>query len=81
MLYDELISIYKKEYNQVFESKDKDWRQKYDHKNMKDLEYQADKAEKADETDDTDESDEEDEAIPEWVEVSKNAFDAIKRYH
>ena len=37
MLYDELISICKKEYNQTFKSKDKDWRQIHDHKNLKDL--------------------------------------------
>ena len=69
LLYDELTRIYKKEYNQVFKSKDKDWRQKYDYKNLKDLDYQADE---------TDEEDKTDEAIPEWVEVSKNRFDATK---
>ena len=42
MLYDELISIYKKEYNQAFKSKVKDWRQTYDVKNLKDLDYQLD---------------------------------------
>ena len=26
LLYDELISTYKKEYNQIFKSKDKDWK-------------------------------------------------------
>ena len=30
LLYDELVSIYKKEYNQVFESKDKKWKIKFD---------------------------------------------------
>ena len=42
MLYDELISIYKKEYNQAFKSKGKDWRQTYDFKNLKDLDYELD---------------------------------------
>ena len=35
LLYDELISIYKQEYNQVFESKDKEWRLKHDLKTKK----------------------------------------------
>ena len=39
MLYDELVNIYKKEYDQVFNSKDKDWIQKHDYKNLKDLDY------------------------------------------
>ena len=42
MLYDELISICKKEYNQTFKSKDKDWRQIHDHKNLKDLDWKPD---------------------------------------
>ena len=37
-----MINIYKKEYDQVFESKDKGWKQKHDYKNLKDLEYQQD---------------------------------------
>ena len=42
MLYDELISVYKKEYNQTFKNKDEDLRQTYDYKNLKDLDYQTD---------------------------------------
>ena len=42
MLYDELISVYKKEYNQAFKSVDNGWRQKHDHKNLKGLDYQPD---------------------------------------
>ena len=42
LLYYELINMYKKEYNQVFESKDEDW----NYKNLKHLDYQANKAEK-----------------------------------
>ena len=34
--YNELIDIYKKEYNQAFESKDDDWRLKHDYNNLKD---------------------------------------------
>ena len=37
-----LICI-KKEYQQVFESKNENWRKKHDCKNLKDLDYQADK--------------------------------------
>ena len=44
--YYELVNTYKEEYNQVFESKDEDWRKKHDYKNLKDFGYQADKAEK-----------------------------------
>ena len=36
LLYNGLINIYKKEYDQVFESKDKGWKQKHDYKNLKD---------------------------------------------
>ena len=42
MLYDELVSIYKKEYGQTLKNDDKDWRQKHDYKNLKDLDYQPD---------------------------------------
>ena len=42
MLYDELISIYTKEYNHAFKSKDQIWSQKCDYKNLKDLDYQRD---------------------------------------
>ena len=42
MLHDELISIYTKEYNHAFKSKDQIWSQKCDYKNLKDLDYQRD---------------------------------------
>ena len=42
MLYDELISIYTKEYNHAFKSKDQIWSQKCDCKNLKDLDCQRD---------------------------------------
>ena len=45
-LYCEWISVYKKEYEQVFESKDEDWRKKHDYKNRKDFSYQVDKVKK-----------------------------------
>ena len=40
VLYDELIKIYKKEYGQIFKSKDKEWKLKHDYKNLIDLDYQ-----------------------------------------
>ena len=44
LLHDELIRIYKKEYDQVFENKNKKWRLKNDHDNLKDLNYQPDQS-------------------------------------
>ena len=60
LLYDRLIDMYKKEYSQVFESKDEAWRKKHDYKNLKDLNYQADKA-------DEEEKDETDQHLPPWI--------------
>ena len=42
LLYDELISIFLKKYDQVFESKDKKWSLKHNHGGLKDLNYQPD---------------------------------------
>ena len=47
MLYDELIKIYKKEHDQNFKSKDKEWRLKHYCKNLKDLDYQPDQPQKS----------------------------------
>ena len=44
LLYNGLINIYKKEFSQFFESKDKGWKQKYDYKNLNNLEYQPDQS-------------------------------------
>ena len=44
LLHDELIRIYKKEYDQVFENKNKKWRLKNDPDNLKDLNYQTDQS-------------------------------------
>ena len=72
LLYDRLIDIYKKEYYQVFESKDEDWRERHDYKNLKDLEYQADKT-------DEEEKDETDQELPAWIK-SKDEFNELKNY-
>ena len=50
MLYDELISIYKK-YNQFFMSKNEDQRPKDDYKNLRDLDYEADETDEEHEAD------------------------------
>ena len=42
LLYDELFIIYKKKYGQIFESKDKNWRQKDDCKSQKNLNFRLD---------------------------------------
>ena len=42
--------MYKKEYEQVFENKDEDWRKKHDYKSLKDFRYQVDEVNQADVT-------------------------------
>ena len=73
--------MYKKEYNQVFESNDEDWRKKHDYKNLKGLDYQSDKADDQDEEDEIEYEEDETEAeetISERLNVSKNRFDRIR---
>ena len=55
MLYKKCIDMCKKEYEQVFENKDENWRKKYDYKNLKDFSYKVDKVNKADVTEKEDE--------------------------
>ena len=54
------------EYAQTFESKQKAWRQKHAHKNLKNLNYQ------------TDQSQQLDQSIPLWVQMSEGEFNSIK---
>ena len=42
MLYDVLVTDYRKDYNQIFKSKDKDWSLNNYYKNLKHLDYQPD---------------------------------------
>ena len=42
--------MYKKEYEQVFKTKDEDRKKKHDYKHLKDFSYQADKVNQADVT-------------------------------
>ena len=69
--------MYKKEYEQVFENKDENWRKKYDYKNLKDFGYQIDEVNKADLTEKEDE-DETNQELPPWIKVLKNRFNGIK---
>ena len=78
MLCDKLIDIYKKEYEQIFESKDEDWRKKHDFENLKDFSYQIDKAGKADVTEKGE--DKTDQELPSWVKVTKSSFDEMKDF-
>ena len=64
MLYNKWIDMYKKEYEHVFESKDKDWRKKHDYKNLKNFSYQIDEVKK----------DEADKNLLPWIKVTKTRF-------
>ena len=88
--YYEFINMYRKEYKQVFESKDENWREKHDYKSLKDFSYQVnkvnnvnkvnkvDKADKEEkEEKDEDKADETGQDFPPWIE-SKDEFDKLK---
>ena len=77
LLYNKWIDMYKKEYDQVFENKDENWRKKHDYKNMKDFSYQVDEVNKADLTEKEDEDETDQELLP-WVKVPKSRFNEIK---
>ena len=67
--------MYKKEYEQAFENKDENWREKHDYKNLKDFSYQVAEVNKADVTEKEDETDQE--LLP-WIKVPKSKFNEIK---
>ena len=46
LLYNKWIDVYKKEYEQAFETKDENWRKKHDYKNMEDFSYHVDEEKK-----------------------------------
>ena len=48
LLYNKQIHMYKKEYEQVFETKNEDWKKIHDYKHLKDFSYQADAVSKTD---------------------------------
>ena len=68
LLYYELINLYKKKYEQVFENKDENWRKKYDYKNLKDFSYQVNEVNKADVAEKEAETDQE---LPPRISVQK----------
>ena len=74
--YYELINIYKKVYEQVFENKDENWRKKHDYKNLKDFSYQVDEVKK-DEAE-KEKEDETDQKLPPWIKMPKSRFNEIK---
>ena len=67
--------MYKKEYQQVFENKDENWRKKPHYENLKDFRYQVDEVNKADITEEEDETDQK---LPPGIKVSKSRFHEIK---
>ena len=71
LLYDELISIYKKEYNQIFKSNDKQLRVKHYYKNLKGSDYQPDELQ-------PDGLQPDQLVLPAWVKVTKNRFNEIQ---
>ena len=77
LLYNRWIDMYKKEYEQVFENKDENWRKKHNYKNLKDFSYQVDEVNKADVTGKEDE-DETDQELPPWIKVAKSRFNEIR---
>ena len=79
LLDNKWIDMYKKEYEQVFENKDENWRQKHDYENLKDFSYQVDEVNKTDVTEKEDEDeDETDRELSPWMKVPKSIFSEIK---
>ena len=69
--------MYKKEYEQVFETKDEYWEKKHDYKHLKDFNYQADKVNKEDAPEKENEH-ETDQELPPWIKVTKYRFNEIR---
>ena len=67
--FNKWVYMYKKEYEQVFENKDENWRKKYDYKNLKDFSYQVDEVNKADVTEKEDEDGTDQVLPPKWQKV------------
>ena len=75
MLSDESIKDYKKDYNQTFKRKDKDWRQKHGYNGLKHLEFLPDRLH-------TDQLQPDQLKsgklwLPKWVKVNKERFNEI----
>ena len=76
LLYYELINVHKKEYEQVFENKDENWRKNHDYKNLKDFSYQVDEV-KRDEAEKEKEDETDQELLP-WIKVTKSRYNKIR---
>ena len=66
--------MYKKEYEQVFKTKDEDWKKKHDYKNLKDFSFQADKVG----VEEKEDKDKIDQKLPAWVKTTKSRFYEMK---
>ena len=75
MLSDELIKDYKKDYNQTFKRKDKDWRQKHGYNGLKHLEFLPDRLHTDQLQPDQLKSGKS--WLPKWVKVNKERFNEI----
>ena len=73
-LYNKWIGMYKKKYEQVFETKNADWRKQHDYKNLKNFSYQIDEVKK----DKAEKEDETDQELPPWINVTKSRFNEIR---
>ena len=69
-LYNKWIHMYKKEYEQVFETKDEEWKQKNYYKNLKEFNYQVNKVDVTEKEDE----DKTDQKLPPWIKLSKSRF-------
>ena len=69
--------MYKKEYEQIFETKEEDWKKRHDYKHLNDFSYQEDKVNKADVTEKEGE-DETDQELSPWIKVIKSRFNEIR---
>ena len=77
LLYNKWIDMYKKEYEQVFETKDENWRKKHDYKNLEDFSYKVDEVKK-DKTEEEKEEEDETQELPPWIKVTKSRFNEIR---
>ena len=77
-LYNKWVDMYRKEYEQVFENKDENWRKKHNYKNLKDFSYYVDKVNKADVTEKEGKNeDKTDQKLRSVIKVSKRRFNEI----
>ena len=78
LLCNKWIDMYKKEYEQVFETKDENWRKKHSYKNLNDFSYQVDEVKKDEAEKEKEDEDETDQELPPWIKVTKSRFSEIR---